>query len=146
MNWFNKRKVTVDTKREYEGNRKYWTLIDNENCVVKSFNNSMHLIQYLYDGGFSAKSWVDQKVQNEVSEELEKRESEKFNKHFTFYLNKEIAPFVLNKLDSMDCVGSVSMRQSDIMENYIEVEYDATRQVLFQTDTEVVVKRYDDSF
>ena len=142
MSWFNKRKVTVNTKKE---NRlgMTWTLIDNAECAVKTFFDSRGVVQYLCDDKFKAKDWIDEKVQYEVSKELERRKKEKFNKRFTFYVDKGIAPFIINKLDAMECVGDWSIDKSDLLENYVVIVYDATRQVLFQTENGVVVKKED---
>ena len=142
MSWFNKRKVTVDTKNEAYHER-LWTLIYNKDCVVKKFYDSRGVVQYLYDDGFKAKTWIDEKVQHEVAKELERRNHEKFNKHFTFYADKEIAPFILNKMTALECVGEWSIDNDALLENYVQIDYDATRQVLFQTENGVVVKKED---
>ena len=139
MSWFNKRKVTVDTKEASRMGKK-WTLIDNENCVVKKFFDSRGVVQYLYDDEFAAKEWIDEKVQYEASKELVRRNSEKFNKHFTFFLNKDVAPLILNKMDAMECVGQWEIEQSEMFPNMVRVKYYATKQVLFQTSNGVVLK------
>lgn len=139
MSWFNKRKVTIDTKKESNIGH-IWTLIDNVDCVVKKFCNSRYVVQYLYDDSFDAKEWIDEKVQYEVSKELEKRESEKFNKHFTFFLNKDVAPLIINKMDAMECVKKWEIKQSEVLPDMVVVKYDASKQVLFQTSNGVVLK------
>jgi hypothetical protein len=55
-------------------------------------------------------------------------------------VGKEIAPFILNQLDTLECVGEWSIGENDLLENYVKIDYDATRQVLFQTENGVVVK------
>lgn len=139
MSWFNKRKVKVDTKREADRGIS-WTLIDNEECVVKQFYDSRRVVQYLYDDNFKAKEWIDEKVQYEVSKELVRRNSEKFNKHFTFFLNKDVAPLILNKLDAMECVGQWEIEQSEMFPDMVGVKYCASKQVLFQTSNGVALK------
>ena len=139
MSWFNKRKVTIDTKKD-SNNGQRWTLIDNENCVVKKFYASRHVVQYLYDDKFGAKEWIDEKIQFEVSKELARRNSEKFNKHFTFFINKDVAPLILNKMDAMECVGQWEIEQSEMFPDMVRVKYYATKQVLFQTSNGVALK------
>lgn len=135
MSWFNKRKVTIDTKKEDRMGMS-WTLIDNEDCVVKKFFDSRGVVRYLYDDGFNAKEWIDKKV----DEELVRRNNEKFNKHFTFFLNKDVAPLILNKLDAMECVGQWEINQSEMFPDMVIVKYCASKQVLFQTSSGVVLK------
>ena len=139
MSWFNKRKVKVDTKREADRGMS-WTLVDNEECVVKTFFDSRGVVQYLYDDKFRAKEWIDEMVQYEVSMELEKQKSEKFNKQFTFFLNKDVAPLILNKMDAMECVWQREIEQSKLFPDMVEVKYYASKQVLFQTSNGVALK------
>lgn len=139
MSWFNKRKVTVDTKKEDKLGMG-WTLIDNKDCVVKKFFDSRGVVQYLYDDEFKAKGWIDEKIQYEASKELVRRNSEKFNKHFTFYVGKDVAPLILNKMDAMECVGQWEIEQSEMFPDMVGVKYYATKQVLLQTSNGVVVK------
>lgn len=139
MSWFNKRKVTIDTKKE-DRRGMSWTLVDNEECVVQTFFDSRGVVQYLYDDNFKAKEWIDEKVQYEVSKELEKQKSEKYNKQFTFFLDKDVAPLVLNKMDAMECVWKWEIKQNEMFPDMVEVKYYASKQVLFQTETGVVVK------
>lgn len=139
MSWFNKRKVKVDIKREADRGMS-WTLIDNEECVVKTFFDSRGVVQYLYDDEFKAKDWIDEKVQYEVSKELEKQKSEKCNKQFTFFLNKDVAPLILNKMDAMECVWQWEIEQSEMFPDMVVVKYYASKQVLFQTSNGVALK------
>ena len=139
MSWFNKRKVTVDTKKECDNGR-LWTLIDNDDCVVKKFFDSRGVVQYLYDDGFKAKDWIDEKIQFEASKELVRRNSEKFNKDFTFFINKDVAPLIINKMDTMECVDQWSIDKTELFNDMLVVKYNATRQVLFQTSNGVVLK------
>ena len=138
MSWFNKRKVTIDTKKEDKMGM-IWTLIDNEECVVKKFFDSRGVVRYLYEAGFKAKDWIDEKVQNEVDKELMRRNREKFNKHFTFFINKDVAPLIINKMDAMECVGQWEIEQSEMFPDMVRVKYYATKQVLFQTSTGVAI-------
>lgn len=138
MSWFNKRKVTVDTKKECDKG-KSWTLIDNDNCVVKRFFDSSGVVRYLYDNDFNAKEWIDEKVQHEVAKELVRRNSEKFNKHFTFFINKDDAPLILNQMDVMECVGQWEIEQSEMFPAMVRVKYCASKQVLLQTSNGVAI-------
>ena len=138
MSWFNKRKVTIDTKKECDKG-KSWTLIDNDNCAVKRFFDSRGVIRYLYDDGFKAKEWIDETVQHEVSKELLRRNNEKFNKHFTFFISKDVAPLLLNKMDAMECVGQWEIEQSEMFPDMVRVKYCASKQVLFQTSNGVAI-------
>lgn len=140
MSWFNKGKVKIDTKREIDRGR-VWTLIDNEKCIVKNFFDSGEVVQHLYDNKYrAAKEWIDEKIQYEVSKELEKQKNEKFNKHFKFFIHEDVAPLIINKMDAMECVGHWSINKSELFNDMFMVEYDAYRQVLFQTDNGVIVK------
>jgi hypothetical protein len=138
MSWFNKRKVTIDTKKECDKGIS-WTLIDNDNCVVKRFLDSSGVVRYLYDNEFNAKEWIDETVQHEVSKELLRRNNEKFNKHFTFFINKDVAPLLLNKMDAMECVGQWEIEQSEMFPDMVRVKYCASKQVLFQTSNGVAI-------
>ena len=138
MSWFNKRKVTIDMKKEDKMGMT-WTLIDNEDCVVKKFFDSRGVVRYLYESGLKAKDWIDERVKNEVSKELVRRNSEKFNKHFTFFINKDVAPLILNKMDAMECVGELEIEQSEMFPDMVRVKYDASKQVLFQTSNGVAL-------
>ena len=138
MSWFNKRKVTVDTKKECD-NGKSWTLIDNDNCAVKRFFDSSGVVRYLYDNEFNAKEWIDETVQHEVAKELVRRNNEKFNKHFTFFISKDVAPLLLNKMDAMECVGQWEIEQSEMFPDMVRVKYCASKQVLFQTSNGVAI-------
>jgi hypothetical protein len=139
MSWFNKRKVTIDTKKEADHER-IWTLIDNKDCLVKTFYDSRDVVQYLYDDEFKAKTWIDEKVQHEVAKELVRRNHEKFNKHFTFFLHKDVAPLIVNKMDTMECVGYWTIDKTELFSDMLEVKYDASKQVLFQTSNGVALK------
>ena len=140
MSWFNDGKVKIDTKKETDRGR-VWTLIENKNCIVKNFFDSGEVVQYLYDNEYrAAKEWIDEKIQYEVSKELEKQKNEKFNKHFTFFLHKDVAPLIVNKMDAMECVGHWSIDKSELFNDMLVIEYDAYRQVLFQTENGVIVK------
>ncbi len=139
MSWFNKRKVTIDTKKENRVGLA-WTLIDNEKCAVKKFWDSRGVVQYLYDDNFKAKEWIDEKVRYEVDKELERRKNEKFNKHFTFCVGKEIAPFILNQMDALECVGKWEIEQSELLPDMLVIKYYASKQVLFQIENGVIVK------
>ena len=130
MSWFNKRKVTIDMKKECD-NKHTWTLIDNEFCQVKSFCGSDDLVKYLYESGYSAKDWIDEKI-----------EEKKANRHFTFYINKDVAPLIINKMDAMECVDHWSIDKTELFNDMLVVKYDASKQVLFQTSNGVVVKEY----
>ena len=138
MSWFNKRKVTVDTKKEDKLGMG-WTWSDNKDCVVKKFFDSRGVVQYLYDDEFKAKGWIDEKIQYEASKELVRRNSEKFNKHFTFYVGKDVAPLILNKMDAMECVGQWEIEQSEMFPDMVRVKYCASKQVLFQTSNGVAI-------
>ena len=139
MSWFNKRKVVVNTKKEQKlGND--WTLIDNVSGDVKTFYDSRLVVQHLYDDRFKAKDWIDEKVRYEVDKELMRRTQEKFNKHFTFFLNKDVAPLILNEMDAMECVLQWEMEQSESFSDMVMVKYCASKQVLFQTANGVVLK------
>ena len=139
MSWFNKRKITVD-KKKADRFGMGWTLIDNKDCVVKKFFDSRGVVQYLYDDGFRAKEWIDEKIHYEALKELERQKSEKFNKHFTFFLNKDVAPLILNKMDAMEFVGKWEVEQSELFPDMVNVKYDASKQVLFQTPNGVALK------
>ena len=139
MSWFNKRKVTIDTKKEDRLGRT-WTLIDNTDCLVKQFFDSRSVVQYLYDAKFKAQEWIDEKVRCEVDRELVRRNEEKFNKHFTFFLHKDVAPLIINKMDAMECVGQWEIEQSEMFPDMVEVKYEASKQVLFQTENGVSLK------
>ena len=84
--------------------------------------------------------WIDEKVQHEVDKELMRRNREKFNKHFTFFINKDVAPLILNKMDAMECVGQWEIEQSDLFHDMVIVKYYASKQVLFQTSNGLVIK------
>ena len=139
MSWFNKETVTVDTNREFSRGNDF-TLIANKSGNIKTFSNSRELVQYLYDDKFYAKEWIDEKVRYEVDKELEMRKNEKFNKHFTFFINKDVAPLILNKMDAMECVEYWKIDKTELFNDVLEVKYDASRQVLFQTSNGVVLK------
>ena len=139
MSWFNKRKVTIDTKKEDRVGLA-WTLISNKGCAVKKFFDSRGVVRYLYDEEFAAKDWIDEKIQHEVDKELMRRNNEKFNKHFTFFINKDVAPLILNKMDAMECVGQWEIEQSEMFPDMVRVKYCASKQVLFQTSNGVALK------
>ena len=143
MSWFNKEKVKIDTKREIDRGR-VWTLIDNKNCIVKNFFDSGEVVQYFYDNEYrAAKEWIDEKIKHAVFNELEKQKNEKFNKHFKFLLHEDVAPLIINKMDAMECVGNWTIDKSELFNDMCMVEYDAYRQVLFQTENGVIVKEED---
>ena len=142
MSWFNKNKIVVDTKYNCKYDRT-WTLINNETGERKDYSYARWLVEALIAKDSNAKEMIDGLIASEVDKKLEEQRKKKFNKHFTFYVEKGIAPFVLNQLDALECVGGWSIGKDDLLQNYVEIDYDATRQVLFQTETGVVVKKED---
>ena len=88
-------------------------------------------------------SWFDEKIKHAVFNELEKQKNEKFNKHFKFFLHEDVAPLIINKMDAMECVGHWTIDKSALFNDMFMVEYDAYRQVLFQTENGVIVKEED---
>lgn len=139
MSWFNKNKIVVDTKYNRERDH-IWTLIDNETGKHKDYRYARWLVEEFIAKDSGTKEMIQDMINSEVDKKLEKQKKEKFNKHFTFYVDKEIAPFILNQLDALECVGTWSFGQNALLENYVEIDYDATRQVLFQTADGVVLK------
>ena len=142
MSWFNKNKIVVNTKYNRECDR-IWTLINNETGERKDYPYARWMVEKLIDKDSGTGEMVDEMIREGVDKRLDEQKKEKFNKHFTFYVNKDIAPFILNQLDALECVGEWSIDKSDLLENYVVIDYDATRQVLFQTENGVVVKKED---
>lgn len=143
MSWFNKNKIVVNTKYNRERDR-IWTLINNETGERKDYPYARWLVEGLIAKDSGTQEMIQNMIKLEVDKKLEERRKEKFNKHFIFFVGNEIAPFILNQLDVLECVGEWSIDKSDFLENYVEIEYRATRQVLFQTENGVVVKAKED--
>lgn len=142
MSWFNKNKIVVNTKNNREHDR-IWTLINNETGERKDYPYARWMVEGLIDKDPRTQEMIQDMINSGVDKKLEEQKNEKFNKHFTFYVDKGIAPFILNKLDALECVGDWSIDKSDFLENYVVIDYNATRQVLFQTENGVVVKKED---
>ena len=142
MSWFNKNKIVVNTKYNCERDR-IWTLINNETGERKDYPYAHWLVEGLIAKDPRTGEMIQDMINSGVDKKLEEQKNEKFNKHFVFYVDKEIAPFIINQLDALECVGELSIGKDDLLENYVEIKYDATRQVLFQTETGVVVKKED---
>ena len=139
MSWFNKNKIVVDTKY----NRKYdytWTLIDNDTRKRKDYRYARWLVEELIAKDSDVKEMIQDMINSEVDKKLEKQKKEKFNKHFTFFLNKDVAPLILNRMDVLECVGTWGIDQTELFNDMLVVKYDASRQVLFQTADGVVLK------
>lgn len=139
MSWFNKNKVVVDTKHNCR-NDQIWTLINNETGERRDYHYARWLVEGLIAKNSGVREMIEDMIRDGVDKKLEEQKKEKFNKHFTFYVSKDIAPFILNQLDALECVGKWSIGSNVLLENYVEIDYDATRQVLFQTEPGVVVK------
>ena len=142
MSWFSKNKIVVDTK----DNRRHeliWTLIDNKTGECTNHYSARWLVEALIAKDSGVKEMIQDKINSGVDKTLDEQMKEKFNKHFTFYVGKDIAPFILNQLDALECVGEWSIGQDALLENYVEIDYKATRQVLFQTENGVVIKQGD---
>lgn len=142
MSWFNKNRIVVNTKYNRERDRT-WTLINNETRERKDYCYAHWLVEALIAKDSGTKEMIDDLIASAVDKKLEEQRKEKFNKHFTFYVGKEIAPFIINQLDALECVGNWSIGKDDLLQNYVEIDYDATRQVLFQTENGVVIKSED---
>ena len=104
MSWFNKNKIVVNTKCNRDHGL-IWTLINNETGERKDYCYAHWMVENLIDKDSGVNAMIAEVVNKEVAKELTRRNSEKFNKHFTFFLNKDVAPLILNKMDAMECVG-----------------------------------------
>lgn len=143
MSWFNKNKIVVNTKYNRERDR-IWTLINNETGERKDYPYAHWLVEGLIAKDPRTQEMIQDMINSGVDKKLEEQKKEKFNKHFVFYVDKDIAPFILNQLDALECVGKWSIGKDELLENYVEIDYNATRQVLFQTENGVVVKMNED--
>lgn len=139
MSWFNKNKIVVNTKRNRECGRS-WTLINNETGERKDYSYARWMVENLIAKDSNISAMIDDMVRAGIDKELDEQRKEKFNKHFTFFLNKDVAPLIINKMDAMECVDHWTIDKTELFNDMLVVNYEASKQVLFQTSGGVVLK------
>lgn len=147
MSWFNKNKIVVDTKYNRKHGNK-WTLIKNTTGERADYCFTFQLLDGLIANDSGAKDEINRMVREELETKMveldmineEQKQNEKLSKHFTFFLHKDVAPLIINKMDAMECVGHWSIDKTELFNDMLVVKYDASRQVLFQTENGVIVK------
>jgi hypothetical protein len=135
---WNNKKVTVNCKKNHE-NDKRLTLVDNKYGEAHDFSVSTDLLKYLLEKGFTGvENYIDELVAEKYNKELEDRKWI----HYSFYVKKTDAPYILNKLDASENVKKWEASEDSLFkdEGMVRINYTADRQILFQTPDGVVIE------
>ena len=98
------------------------------------------MVEHLVEKYDYAKEYIENLVNQKMEEKLEEKEKERQRKSFVFYLDRKVAPTFLNLIDASEYSYSWNVMNDGIFEKdgLVRIEYDADRQLLFQTKDGVI--------
>lgn len=134
--WINKN-VKVNCDKNYK-NDKRLTLVDNKLGEAHDFCASTEVLEYLLENGFyGVERYIDELVEAKFKKEQEER---KWVDH-VFYIKKDDAPYIINKLDASDHVKKWEVSEGGIFKDIglVRIDYTADKQILQQFGDGVVV-------
>lgn len=133
MSWFKKSKKD---KKDIP----YFTLVVNDTEKSINFWRSDAVVEHLVEKYDYAKEYIENLVNQKLEEKEEAKEKERLRKSFVFYLDRKVAPTFLNLIDASEHSYSWKAMNDDLFEKdgLVRIEYDADRQLLFQTKNGVI--------
>jgi len=135
LRFVNKDSVVVDCYSNRHG-RKAWTLVNNLTGEAQDFGSSRDVVTHLKEASPDVKAYIADLVDGE-------KERRKF-KTWAFFLRREIAPAIVNRLDASEHVSEWEIKPVDALSSkdtaIIRVNYTADKQLLFQDGEDVVFK------
>jgi hypothetical protein len=134
--WINKN-VKVNCEKNYKDDKRL-TLVDNKWGEAHDFSLSTDVLKYLLEKGFTGvENYIDELVAEKFKKEQEER---KWVEH-VFYVKKDDAPYILNKLDASDHVKHWEVTEEIIFKDagLVRIDYTADKQILQQFGDGVVV-------
>lgn len=135
LRFVNKDAVVVDCR----GNRhsgKRWTLVDNITGEIQDFGSDRDVVTHMKEASSDVEAYIGELVDGEK----ERRKVKKW----AFFLRREIAPAIVNRLDASEHVSEWEIKSIDALSGkdttIVRINYAADRQMLFQDGEDVVFK------
>ena len=135
LRFVNKDAAVVDCR----GNRrsgKRWTLVDNSTGEVQDFGSDRDVVRHMKEPSSDVEAYIGELVDGE-------KERRKV-KSWAFFLRREIAPAIVNRLDASEHVSAWEIKSIDALSGkdatIVRINYTADRQMLFQNGEDVVLK------
>lgn len=136
LRFVNRDSVVVDCYGNRHG-RKLWTLVNNVTGEVQDFGSALDVVMRMKEANPEV---VGAYIGELVDGEKERR---KF-KNWAFFLRREIAPAIVNRLDASEHVSEWEIKPIDTLSSkdttIIRLNYTADKQMLFQDGEDVVFK------
>ena len=133
MSWFKKIKKS---KKDIP----CFTLVDNDTKKSINFWRSDAVVEHLVKKYDYAKEYIENLVNQKLEEKEKAKDKESQRKSFIFYLDRKVAAPFLNLIDASEYSYSWNVKDGGVFEKdgLVRIEYDADRQLLFQTKAGVI--------
>lgn len=135
LRFVNKDSVVVDCYGNRHS-RKTWTLVNNVTGEVHDFGSALNVVEHMKEANLDVEAYIAKLVDGE-------KERRKF-KNWAFFLRREIAPAIVNRLDASEHVSEWEIKPIDTLSSkdttIIRLNYTADKQMLFQDGEDVVFK------